>query len=52
MRELSYRLHGSPQLLEYQTVIWTNDASCVRELEQSLLKRPDVVHFRLSPGRD
>jgi len=52
MRELSYRLHGQPQLLEYHTVIWTSDVAHVRELEQTLLQRPEVVHFSLSPGRD
>jgi putative Mg2+ transporter-C (MgtC) family protein len=52
MRDLSYRLYGSPQILEYQTVIWTSDVGQVRALERSLLGRPGVVHFRLSPSRD
>ncbi|HEY6893929.1 MAG TPA: MgtC/SapB family protein [Rhodanobacteraceae bacterium] len=52
MRDLSYRLYGSPQILEYQTVIWTSDVGQVRALERSLLERTGVVHFRLSPSRD
>ena len=52
LRDLSYRLHGEPQLLEYSSVIWSNKAGSVRALEQSLLDKPEVVHFRISPSRD
>lgn len=52
MRDIAYRLHGAPQLLEYRAVIWSNNANGVRALEQSLLAKPEVVHFRLSPSRD
>ena len=52
MREMSYRLQGSPQLIEYKTIIWTNDATAIRKLEQTLIARPDIAHFSLSPNRD
>ena len=52
MRDIAYRLHGEPQQLEYRSVIWSNDADDVRALEQSLLAKPEVAHFRLSPSRD
>jgi putative Mg2+ transporter-C (MgtC) family protein len=52
MRDLSYRLHALPQLLEYQTVIWSSRAAGVRRLEERLLAMPEVVHFRISPSRD
>ena len=52
MRELSYRLHRDPQLLEYHTLIWSNQPDDVRALEQSLLAQPEVTHFRISPSRD
>jgi putative Mg2+ transporter-C (MgtC) family protein len=52
MREISYRLHGSPPLVEYRTVIWSNRADDVRALQQSLLAMPEVANFRLAPSRD
>jgi putative Mg2+ transporter-C (MgtC) family protein len=52
MRDLSYRLQGQPQLLEYRTIIWSNKPDGVRALEQSLLAQPEVVHFWISPSRD
>jgi len=52
MREMSYRLQGSPQLIEYKTVVWTSDAAAIRKLEQTLVARPDVARFSLSPSRD
>jgi putative Mg2+ transporter-C (MgtC) family protein len=52
MRDISYRLIGAPPVLEYRTVIWSNNASSVQTLEQSLLAQPEVVHFRISPSRD
>lgn len=50
--ELSYELDGQSQLLEYRTVMWSNKAGGMRELERSLLALPDVVYFRISPSRD
>ena len=52
MREMSYRLQASPQLIEYKTVIWTNNADAISRLQQTLVARPDIVHFSLSPSRD
>jgi putative Mg2+ transporter-C (MgtC) family protein len=52
MRDISYRLYGTPPLIEYRTVIWSNQPDDVRALEQSLLAKPEVVHFRLAPSRD
>ena len=52
MRDMAYRLHESPQRLEYRTVIWSNRQDDVRTLERSLLALPEIVHFRISPSRD
>lgn len=50
--ELSYELDGRSQLLEYRTVMWSNRAGGMRELELGLLALADVVYFRISPSRD
>ena len=52
MREIAYRLHGSPAVVEYRTVVWSNQADGVRALHMSLLAMPEVVQFRLAPSRD
>ena len=52
MRDLSYRLQGQPQLLEYRTIIWSNQPGRIKALEQSLLAQPQIVHFRIAPSRD
>ena len=52
LRDLSYRLRQDTQLLEYRMVIWSDDPGRAGALEQSLLARPEVVHFRISPSRD
>ncbi len=52
VRELAYALRESPPLVEYRTVIWTDDEERVSALEKDLLGRPEVVHFRLDPSRD
>jgi len=52
MRDLSYRLQGQPQLLEYRTIIWSNQPGRIKALEQSLLAQPEIVHFRIAPSRD
>ena len=52
LRDMSYRLHGEPQVVEYRSVIWSNKAGSVRALEQSLLDKPEVIYFRISPSRD
>ena len=52
MRDVSYRLNGQAQILEYRTVIWSSNPNGVRALEQGLLLQPEVVHFRISPSRD
>src|SRR6476660_8838916 len=52
MRDLSYRLQGQPQLLEYRTIIWSNQPGRIKALEQSLLAQPEIVHFRIAPSQD
>lgn len=52
MRDLSYRLQSQPQLLEYRTIIWSNQPGRIKALEQSLLAQPQIVHFRIAPSRD
>jgi putative Mg2+ transporter-C (MgtC) family protein len=52
LRDLSYRLHGTPQMLEYRTVIWSSDPRGVRALEQALLAQPEITQFRIAPSRD
>ncbi|HSQ82576.1 MAG TPA: MgtC/SapB family protein [Casimicrobiaceae bacterium] len=51
-RELAYQLHPATQLLEYQMVIWSDCDGDAGALERSLLARPEVVQFRISPSRD
>jgi putative Mg2+ transporter-C (MgtC) family protein len=52
VRELSYRLGGRSQLLEYRTVAWSGDPGSARRLQEALLAHPEIVHFRLAPSRD
>ena len=52
LRDLSYRLHGTPQMLEYQAVIWSSNPRGVRALEQALLAQPEIAQFRIAPSRD
>ena len=52
VRDFAYRLHDSPQRLEYRTVIWSNRQDDVRALERSLLAQTEIVHFRIAPSRD
>ncbi len=52
MREMSYRLHGSPPLVQYRTVIWSSRPDNVSALQRTLLEMQAVAHFRLSPSRD
>ena len=52
LRDMSYRLHGAPPMLEYRTIIWSNTPGGVRALEQALLQQAEVAYFRIAPSRD
>lgn len=50
--ELSYRLDGSADLLEYQIVMWSRDKDAVASLGRALLEDEAVSDFAISPSRD
>jgi putative Mg2+ transporter-C (MgtC) family protein len=50
--ELSYTLDGPSQRVVYEVVMWSKDVDACSKLEQSLLAAPDVLGFRITPGRD
>jgi len=52
MREMSYQLSENPPRLEYRAIIWSHRSEGVRELETSLLARPEVVQFSIIPTKD
>ena len=50
--DLSYRLDGSADLLEYQIVMWSRDKDAVANLGRALLEDEAVSGFEISPSRD
>jgi len=50
--DLSYRLDGSADLLEYQIVMWSRDKDAVASLGRALLEDEAVSDFAISPSRD
>jgi putative Mg2+ transporter-C (MgtC) family protein len=50
--DLSYRLDGSADLLEYQIVMWSRDKDAVARLGRALLEDEAVSGFEISPSRD
>ena len=50
--DLSYRLDGSADLLEYQIVMWSRDKDAVAGLGRALLEDEAVSGFEISPSRD
>ena len=49
---LSYRLHGDADQIEYRMVLRTMDASNARALADKLKSDPAVVDFRIAPTSD
>jgi putative Mg2+ transporter-C (MgtC) family protein len=49
---LSYRLHGDADQLEYRMVLRTMDAGNARSLAEKLKDDPAVLDFRISPTSD
>lgn len=50
--DLSYRLDGSADVLEYQIVMWSHDKNAVASLGHALLEDETVSGFAISPSRD
>ena len=50
--ELSCHLDGDSQMLEYELVMWSGNASAPNDLERTFLDEPSVRSFRISPTRD
>jgi hypothetical protein len=50
--ELAYHLDGATQMIEYELTMWSTRLDSSRNLERSLLAEPEVVAFRIAPGRD
>jgi len=50
--DLSYRLDGSADLLEYQIVMWSHDKNAGTSLGRALLEDESVSGFAISPSRD
>ena len=50
--DLSYRLDGNADLLEYQVVMWSRDKGAVANLGRALLEDEVVFEFAISPSRD
>jgi putative Mg2+ transporter-C (MgtC) family protein len=50
--DLSYRLDGSADLLEYEIVMWSHDKNAMARLGRALLEDEAVRGFAISPSRD
>jgi putative Mg2+ transporter-C (MgtC) family protein len=50
--DLSYRLDGNADLLEYQIVMWSRDKDAMASLGHALLEDEAVSDFAISPSRD
>ena len=50
--DLSYRLDSKTERFEYKFVMWSADPDACRNITRTLLARPTVVDFRISPSRD
>ena len=52
LHNLSYRLHGDADQLEYRMVLRTMDAGNARSLAEKLKSDPAVLDFRIAPTSD
>jgi putative Mg2+ transporter-C (MgtC) family protein len=52
LHQLSYRLHGDADQLEYRMVLRTMDAGNARALAEKLKADPAVLDFRIAPTSD
>jgi putative Mg2+ transporter-C (MgtC) family protein len=52
LHNLSYRLHGDADQLEYRMVLGTMDAGNARSLAEKLKDDPAVLDFRIAPTSD
>jgi putative Mg2+ transporter-C (MgtC) family protein len=50
--DLSYRLDGNADLLEYQIVMWSRDKDAMASLGHALLEDDAVSGFAISPSRE
>jgi putative Mg2+ transporter-C (MgtC) family protein len=50
--DLSYRLDGNADLLEYEIVMWSHDKNAVASLGRALLEDDAVSGFTIAPSRD
>lgn len=50
--DLSYRLDGNADLLEYQIVMWSRDKDAMPSLGRALLEDEAVSGFTIAPSRD
>jgi putative Mg2+ transporter-C (MgtC) family protein len=50
--DLSYRLDGNADLLEYEMVMWSHDKNAVASLGRALLEDDAVSGFTIAPSRD